>query len=182
MTLRFYHAVLLAVLALLPSAVDAQTTSGSRAASTPMRDPAVDALRQEWSAIVSNIRRSAELMPDSSYTFRPVPTVMSFAELLVHVSITQNSTCASTLGVPVPTDSVKTERASKAELRRFFEASLAFCLKAYQQNIAAMDDQPQESSKRYFGLVHNTAHVNEHYGNMVTYLRILGHVPPSSAR
>jgi uncharacterized damage-inducible protein DinB len=31
-------------------------------------------------------------------------------------------------------------------------------------------------------LAFNTAHNNEHYGNMVVYLRLKGHVPPSSAR
>jgi hypothetical protein len=30
-------------------------------------------------------------------------------------------------------------------------------------------------------LVYNTSHINEHYGNLVTYLRLNGMVPPSSA-
>ena len=31
-------------------------------------------------------------------------------------------------------------------------------------------------------LVQNTSHSNEHYGNIVTYMRTKGHVPPSSMR
>jgi hypothetical protein len=31
-------------------------------------------------------------------------------------------------------------------------------------------------------LLDNVAHLNEHYGNIVTYLRLKGHVPPSTAR
>ena len=31
-------------------------------------------------------------------------------------------------------------------------------------------------------LVFNTTHNNEHYGNLVVYLRLKGHVPPSTAR
>jgi uncharacterized damage-inducible protein DinB len=31
-------------------------------------------------------------------------------------------------------------------------------------------------------LTFNTAHNNEHYGNLVVYMRLKGHVPPSTAR
>ena len=31
-------------------------------------------------------------------------------------------------------------------------------------------------------LVFNTTHNNEHYGNIVVYMRLKGHVPPSTAR
>jgi uncharacterized damage-inducible protein DinB len=33
-----------------------------------------------------------------------------------------------------------------------------------------------------YALTYNIAHDNEHYGNMVTYLRLKGLVPPSTAR
>jgi hypothetical protein len=33
---------------------------------------------------------------------------------------------------------------------------------------------------RFYTLVLNTTHDNEHYGNVVTYLRMNGMVPPSS--
>ena len=31
-------------------------------------------------------------------------------------------------------------------------------------------------------LMFNTTHNNEHYGNIVVYMRLKGHVPPSTAR
>jgi uncharacterized damage-inducible protein DinB len=31
-------------------------------------------------------------------------------------------------------------------------------------------------------LIYNIAHNNEHYGNIVLYMRLKGHVPPSTAR
>jgi hypothetical protein len=31
-------------------------------------------------------------------------------------------------------------------------------------------------------LLDNISHDNEHYGNLVTYMRLKGHVPPSTAR
>jgi uncharacterized damage-inducible protein DinB len=31
-------------------------------------------------------------------------------------------------------------------------------------------------------LIYNIAHNNEHYGNLVVYMRLKNHVPPSAAR
>ena len=180
MTIQAVRASIVLLL-IAPCALAAQAASTSPATSAQPRDNAVQAMMMEWRTIASNISKSAELMPDSSYGFRPVATVMTFGELLVHVSFTQYSTCASVMGVPTPADSARKQGAGKAELRRQFDASVTFCNQAYQQNLTAMSDQ-REQSRRYFGLAHNTAHINEHYGNMVTYLRILGFVPPSSQR
>lgn len=167
-----------ALVLVLPEVVLAQ------AGSPPMksRDPAVAAMWQEWQVIASNISRSAELLPDSSYKFRPAASVMSFGELLAHVSMAQYSLCANSMRIPTPADSASPGGATKADLRKHFDASVAFCQQAYRQDLASMSDRPSDQSFRYFVLAHNTAHANEHYGNMVTYLRILGFVPPSSAR
>ena len=37
-----------------------------------------------------------------------------------------------------------------------------------------------QKQNRFWALVMNTSHDDEHYGNLVTYLRINGMVPPSS--
>jgi len=63
--------------------------------------------------------------------------------------------------------------------------SIAYCDSAY----AAMKDDPRmvaafsETRKDtpFRVMLLNVTHDNEHYGNMVTYLRIKGIVPPSSA-
>jgi uncharacterized damage-inducible protein DinB len=31
-------------------------------------------------------------------------------------------------------------------------------------------------------LMYNIAHNNEHYGNLAVYMRLKGHIPPSTAR
>jgi F0F1-type ATP synthase membrane subunit c/vacuolar-type H+-ATPase subunit K len=70
---------------------------------------------------------------------------------------------------------------------RFLEgaaASFEFC----EQAIASMDDKKgAETVKTFLGvqprlgvLAFNNSHVNEHYGNLVTYMRLKGIVPPSS--
>ena len=62
----------------------------------------------------------------------------------------------------------------------------AYCDKAYD----GMTDTQAAATVKFFGaeqakvtvLSFNTAHNNEHYGNIVTYLRMKGLVPPSSER
>lgn len=72
--------------------------------------------------------------------------------------------------------------ASKVDLIAYLQRSMTACGAAYQQNLSTGSLATGETMKRYGALVHNTAHINEHYGNIVTYLRIKGLTPPSSQR
>ena len=40
---------------------------------------------------------------------------------------------------------------------------------------------PTSRRSNLFALIYNTSHTNEHYGNITTYMRLNGLVPPSSA-
>ena len=73
---------------------------------------------------------------------------------------------------------------TKAALQKALADSFAFC----EQAIASMDDKKgAELTKSNLGMqprlmvfAFNNSHVNEHYGNLVTYMRLKGIVPPSS--
>ena len=75
---------------------------------------------------------------------------------------------------------------SKAELVAGITASTLYCRSVFAQ----MTDEDMSTVVEFYQgptpigavLAFNTAHSNEHYGNMVTYLRIKGVVPPSTAR
>lgn len=81
---------------------------------------------------------------------------------------------------------------SKTELVDGLTKALALCDRAYQQTTDANFSQPVDMSagpdvapaKTVRGaiLIFNTTHNNEHYGNIVVYMRLKGHVPPSTAR
>jgi uncharacterized damage-inducible protein DinB len=45
-----------------------------------------------------------------------------------------------------------------------------------------LSSRNDRQSSRGAVLTFNTTHNNEHYGNMVVYMRLTGHVPPSTAR
>ena len=48
--------------------------------------------------------------------------------------------------------------------------------------LITMAGAAKKQASRGSVLVFNTTHNNEHYGNMVVYMRLKGHVPPSTAR
>jgi hypothetical protein len=75
---------------------------------------------------------------------------------------------------------------TKAELVAALKESAAFCDVAYDTMTDATVGAPAKFGSAAitvgYALTYNVAHDNEHYGNMVTYLRLKGLVPPSSAR
>jgi hypothetical protein len=81
---------------------------------------------------------------------------------------------------------IEKTKTSKADLVTALKDAVAYCNKAY----AGMTDAQGSQIVKMFNhdmarltvLSVNTAHTDEHYGNMVTYLRIKGIVPPSSEK
>ena len=68
--------------------------------------------------------------------------------------------------------------------------ALAYCDGAYaetsdanfQQMVKVSGGEHATETARGMLLMFNTTHNNEHYGNIVVYMRLKGHVPPSTAR
>lgn len=148
--------------------------------------PGVDALRAMWETQSAYVLRSAELMPEADYAFKPVATVRSFGQLIAHVAGSQYSMCASALGEPERAeDEIEKAMGTKAQLVAALRASSEYCRRAYAQSdadAARTVTMFGESRTRMWALALNATHDGEHYGNLVTYLRIKGMVPPSSQR
>ena len=143
------------------------------------------------SQVKVNVVKSAEKMPAEDYSFRPTPDIRSYAELVAHVADANYLFCSSALGEKDPglkiEEGVKKDATKpKAALVEALKASFAYCDKAY----AALDDKNAGDPVKFFGrdrarigvLSFNTSHDFEHYGNIVTYLRLKKIVPPSSER
>lgn len=92
--------------------------------------------------------------------------------------------CAAVLGEKSPSPGVEKTMSSKAELAPAVKAAFAYCDKAYEQ----MTDAEAVKTITFFRremakaavLGFNSFHTMEHYGNLVTYMRIKHIVPPSS--
>lgn len=137
--------------------------------------------------IKRNVTEAAQKMPEAEYSFKPVDGVRTFGQLVGHVANAQFAFCSTVKGEPSPSQGTNNEQlATKAELVAALEKSNAYCDGVY----ASMTDASGTAMVKLFGtemskltaLYGNTAHSNEHYGNMVTYMRLKGHVPPSTER
>jgi uncharacterized damage-inducible protein DinB len=129
--------------------------------------------------------RAAEKMPVENYSFRPAPTVRTFGQLIGHIADDQYFFC-----MPVKGDTFerKIERdfSAKVDLVVKLKEAFAYCDAVYD---GLTDARGVESVKTFAGdrtklswLSFNYAHTYEHYGNIVTYMRIKGLVPPSSEK
>jgi len=127
---------------------------------------------------------SAEKMPEENYSFKPADTVRSFGQIIGHVADAQYLFCSIALGEKNPGLKIEQTKASKADLIAALKDAFAYCDKAYD----AMTDASAAQTVKLFGrdmpkpvvLTVNDMHLSEHYGNLITYLRMKNIIPPSS--
>jgi uncharacterized damage-inducible protein DinB len=176
------HALLLA--AAVPLTAVAQAASAS--AARPAPDASLTALRANWQQVTDFITTAATELTEAEYAYRPVATVRSFGELIGHIAGAQYMICAAALGDPQPAeDAVESTAKTKAALVAALKASTEYCAKAYAITTAqaAMATTLFGSPNTRAGaLALNAVHNGEHYGNIITYMRMMGKVPPSSRR
>jgi uncharacterized damage-inducible protein DinB len=146
------------------------------------------AIGQQWDGAKGKIVASADKMPETDYAFKPVDSVRSFGAIVAHVAGANYLFCAPALGAKAPyeEDHFEKNAKSKAEIVKALRESVAYCDKAFA---ALTDRSASEPVPAAFGagqnsrasaLLGNIGHLQEHYGNLVTYFRVKGMVPPSS--
>jgi uncharacterized damage-inducible protein DinB len=146
-------------------------------------------LQGQYATVKRNITGSADKMPAEHFGFRPSPEVMTYSELLGHLMNTQYGYCNAVKGGPSPAagkDFMKTT--DKAAMIQIVKDSFAYCDDAFagltEANALELITVGAAPNQRQIGranqLTQLVVHGNEHYGNLVTYMRIQGIVPPSS--
>jgi uncharacterized damage-inducible protein DinB len=177
------------VLALAGAAPAAAQTTGAGPAQ--QLSPSLASSTEKMHATIrQNLAEAADGMSAEEYSFRPTPQVRTFAQLLGHVINTNRLFCSQAVGEKPPAGRNYEEVADKATLVNALHEALAACDKAYGATTDANFSQPvtvgsntsPTTTTRGALLIFNTTHNNEHYGNMVVYLRLKNHVPPSTAR
>jgi uncharacterized damage-inducible protein DinB len=169
-----------AVVAALPLSAMAQESAAAPA------NPLTSSERGFYMLVSGEVIAAAVKMPEENYSFKPTPDVRSFGQLVGHVADAQYLFCSTAIGDSVPSKGIEKGTTSKADLVAALKEAVAYCGKAY----AGMTDSRGSQMTKFMGfdlarltvLSVNTAHADEHYGNMVTYLRLKGIVPPSSER
>jgi hypothetical protein len=129
---------------------------------------AIAALRRNLVEVSIWISKAADMVPTDKYNYRPVPTVRSFGQIIAHLADSYRSECGLAAG--------KNLRLSEpAEKGAIDKAVLLPILKQAADACTAAYNTGQEGP-----LADNLAHTNLHYGNLITYIRMMGLKPPSS--
>jgi len=177
-----------AVIAGLAAPAAAQTSDGG--ADELLSTSMAASLKSMHQVIRRNLAEAAAAMPADEYSFKPTPQVRSFAELVGHVINANFYFCSQARGDKPTFGGDYSKTTDKAALVKALNEALAACDAVYNgttdANVTqAVGVQGRGSSKpttRGLVLMFNTTHNNEHYGNMVVYMRLKNHVPPSTAR
>lgn len=165
------------VCAAIPVTLIAQSNTDTRAG-----------LKGTHDVVKGYLLKAVAQVGEEHYAFKPTPDVRSMGELFGHVANANFMICAMASGEksPVPANTNYEKVTSRAAMTKALTDSFAFCDKAW----TAVEGQKGTEPVDIFGMKHtrasalafNAAHDWEHYGNLVTYMRLKGMVPPSSQR
>ena len=166
---------LLAAALLLTAALSAQDTPAN---------PLVATSKAIFGIAKGDVLGSIDKFPDSLWSYQPTKAVRTVAQLFAHIADAQYEFCGPVVeGKQVSKDIEKTAK-TKAEIVAALNTAFAYCDGALNK----MTDADAATIVPFFGMRStklglmdfNTAHVMEHYGNLVTYMRLNNIVPPSS--
>jgi uncharacterized damage-inducible protein DinB len=137
-----------------------------------------------YGGVKNILLRSAEKMPEENYNFKPTDAVRSYGQIVGHVADAQYLFCSVVLGEKNPAPKIGQTKTSKVGLIAALKDAFAYCDKAYD----GMTDASATQMVKLFGddapklgvLTVNNLHNVEHYGNLVTYMRLKNIVPPTS--
>ena len=140
--------------------------------------------RTAYGAVKNILLHSAEKMPEGNYNFKPTDAVRSYGQIIGHLSDAQYMFCSTELGEKNPDLKIEQTRSSKADLIAALKGAFAYCDKAYE----SMNDASAPQMVKLFGndmpklgvLTANNMRDLEHYGNLITYMRLKNVVPPTS--
>lgn len=180
--------VMTAILVLAASSAFAQTQQAPT-------NPLSTSIKNAAKTIQTNIARSADKFGEADYGFKPagVPAeVRGFGQLIAHVASSNYFYCSRAKGEANPSKAdIEKTLTAKADLVKALNDSFAYCDTVYgaltDANLTELITVPGPNNTtrqitRTQVLLSNLMHNNEHYGNLVTYMRAKNIVPPSSER
>jgi hypothetical protein len=148
-------------------------TAGSAASPAAAQGPSVEAtmaaLSRGFAEVSGYITKSADLVPADKYGYKPTASVRTYGQMIGHIVDGYTFYCARATGRKVEwSDATEKGGGDKAALVQKLKQATDACRTAYGTGGDVGE------------LLGNIGHSNLHYGNLVTYIRMLGLVPPSS--
>ena len=147
-------------------------------------NPLVTVSKGVYAYTNNNILRSIDKIPDDMWNFQPTKDVRTVGQLFAHIADGQYEFCGVVAEGHGVQKGIEKTLKTKAEIAAALKDAIAYCNAAY----AKMTDANAAEMVDFFGMKitklgamdFNIAHNMEHYGNLVTYMRINKIVPPSS--
>ncbi len=147
----------------------ALVSATSAYAQNPNSNDAAMVARGGFGEVSAWVTKAAESVPADKYTYRPVQTVRTFGQLIGHIADSYNWYCAQAAGRNVEwADPIEKGNTDKATLAAKLKQATDACGTVYAGKGVMLP------------LVQNIGHTSLHYGNIITYMRMMGLVPPSS--
>ncbi len=159
-------------------------------------NPFSDGARFNYGLIKAFITAAAAAMPEERYAFRATPEadVRTFGQFVGHLADANYRMCSIVNGQDPPMDTGLERKArTKAELARALADSFGYCDPIYAGMTDATGaalvgfDAGGEGTRqgplqvpKITALAFHVQHAFEHYGNLVTYMRMVNVLPPSS--
>jgi hypothetical protein len=137
-----------------------------------------------YGAVENILLHSAEKMPKDNYNFRSTDALRSYGQIVGHLNDAPYMSCSIELGEKNPDLKIEQTKSSKVDLINALKGAFAYCDKAYE----SVTDASAPQMVKLFGndmpklgvLTANNMRDLEHYGNLITYMRLKNVVPPTS--
>jgi uncharacterized damage-inducible protein DinB len=147
-------------------------------------NPQVASSKAFFEQIKGNVLKSADKLPEEKFSFKPTEGVRTYGQLLAHIADAQFIFCGIVKDGKPQMKGIEKSAHTRAEIVQALNDGFGYCEGVY----SSLTDAQSAATVSWFGqkrtkltvLDFNIAHAFEHYGNLVTYMRINGVVPPSS--
>ena len=153
-------------------------------ADTPADNPLTSHHEHLYSGVTRIVLKTAEVMPEENYAFKPADSVRTFGQILGHIADSQYVFCSKIVDEKSPRPEVEKTKSTKAELIAALRDAFGYCNRAYDtlndRSAATLTPMFRDKAPKLGVLTVNAVHTIEHYGNLVTYMRIKNLVPPTS--
>jgi uncharacterized damage-inducible protein DinB len=147
-------------------------------------DATIASVKLMYDGVKGYIIKAAAQVPEDKYKYQATKDVRTMGQLFGHIANASAMICNAASGMTAGASTDAEKLTTKAELEKALAASFATCDHAFQMITATSANEPVtlfgQKHTRIGAMAFNNGHNFEHYGNIVTYMRLNGMVPPSS--